>query len=40
LRQQRAHFPIVEPTQLETEYNQNREQRLDSLVAEAQGGYL
>jgi hypothetical protein len=37
LRQQRAHFPIVEPTQLETEYDPNREQCLHSLVAEAQG---
>jgi hypothetical protein len=25
LRQQRAHLPVVEPTQLETENDQNRE---------------
>ena len=38
LRQQSAHFAIVEPTQLETENDQHREQSLHSLVAEAQGG--
>ena len=37
LRQHRAHFPIVEPAQLETEYNQDSEQSLRPLVAKAQG---
>ena len=37
LRQQRPHFPIVEPTQLETEYDQDGEQGLHALIAKAQG---
>ena len=38
LRQQRTHFAIVEPTQLETEYDQHGEQCLHPFVAETQGG--
>jgi hypothetical protein len=37
LRQKSAHFVVVEPTRLETENDQNREQSLYALVAEAQG---
>ena len=37
LRQQDTHFLIIEPTQLETEYDQYSEQSLYAFVAEAQG---
>jgi len=36
LRQQHTHFPVIEPTQLETEYNEYSEQGLYALVAKAQ----
>ena len=35
LRQKRTHFLIIEPTQLETEYNQDGEQGLHAIVAKA-----
>jgi len=38
LRQQNAYFPIVEPTGLETEYDQYGKQSLYSLVAKAKRG--
>ena len=38
LCQKHAHFAVIEPSQLETEYDQDSEQGLHALVAKAQGG--